>query len=141
MTERERWIVYPLLFLALGAALRDKLFDRTLSRDIVCEQLWLVDGDGGGNQLPLGKLGKGPAPLQKGGQLTIDVVRAGTVIADNYSYQGMPFVPTLRLVPSLLKALESAAEKQEAAAKRGAAAKQGEPPAANQRQQDDVESP
>ena len=25
MTERERWIVYPLLFLALGAALRDKL--------------------------------------------------------------------------------------------------------------------
>jgi hypothetical protein len=29
MTERERWIVYPLLFLALGAALRDKLVDRT----------------------------------------------------------------------------------------------------------------
>ena len=25
MTERERWIVYPLLFLALGALLRDKL--------------------------------------------------------------------------------------------------------------------
>ena len=25
MSERERWIVYPLLFFALGAALRDKL--------------------------------------------------------------------------------------------------------------------
>ena len=29
MTERERWIVYPLLFLALGAALRDKLSEHT----------------------------------------------------------------------------------------------------------------
>ena len=32
MTERERWIVYPLLFLALGAALRDKLVDRTTTK-------------------------------------------------------------------------------------------------------------
>ena len=32
MTERERWIVYPLLFLALGAALRDKLSEHTKTK-------------------------------------------------------------------------------------------------------------
>jgi hypothetical protein len=45
MTERERWIVYPLLFLALGAALRDKLIDRTTARSIVCQELSIVDED------------------------------------------------------------------------------------------------
>lgn len=39
MTERERWIVYPLLFLALGAALRDKLIKQTFSERIECELL------------------------------------------------------------------------------------------------------
>ena len=43
MTERERWIVYPLLFLALGAALRDKLFDSTTTKSIVCQELTVVD--------------------------------------------------------------------------------------------------
>jgi hypothetical protein len=43
MSERERWIVYPLLFFALGAALRDKLFQRVESREIVCESLKIVD--------------------------------------------------------------------------------------------------
>jgi hypothetical protein len=43
MTERERWVVYPLLFLALGAALRDKLIDRTTTKSIVCEELAVVD--------------------------------------------------------------------------------------------------
>ena len=28
MSERERWIVYPLLLFALGAAIRDKLMQR-----------------------------------------------------------------------------------------------------------------
>ena len=43
MSERERWIVYPLLFLALGAALRDKLVDRTTAKSIVCQELTIVD--------------------------------------------------------------------------------------------------
>lgn len=43
MTERERWIVYPLLFLALGAALRDKLVDRTTTKSIVCQELLVMD--------------------------------------------------------------------------------------------------
>lgn len=40
MSERERWIVYPLLFLALGASLRDKLIKQTLSDKVICEELY-----------------------------------------------------------------------------------------------------
>jgi hypothetical protein len=43
MSERERWIVYPLLFLALGAALRDKMIDRTTTKSIACQELLIVD--------------------------------------------------------------------------------------------------
>ncbi len=40
MSERERWIIYPLLFLALGAALRDKLIKQTTADKVICEELW-----------------------------------------------------------------------------------------------------
>ena len=46
MSERERWIVYPLLFLALGSALRDKLVKQTRTKQLVCEELIVVDVDG-----------------------------------------------------------------------------------------------
>jgi hypothetical protein len=49
LNERERWFVYPLLFLALGAALRDKLIDRTTTKSIVCQELVVVD------EQPLGR--------------------------------------------------------------------------------------
>ncbi|QDT00701.1 hypothetical protein [Adhaeretor mobilis] len=39
MTDRERWIVYPLIFFALGAAIRDKLFRHVASKEVVCERL------------------------------------------------------------------------------------------------------
>lgn len=37
MTERERWIVYPLLFLCLGVSLRDKVTHRTTAKLIDAE--------------------------------------------------------------------------------------------------------
>lgn len=43
MSERERWIVYPLLLFALGAAVRDKLMQRIESKEIRCESLQIVD--------------------------------------------------------------------------------------------------
>jgi hypothetical protein len=43
MSERERWIVYPLLLFALGAAVRDKLMDRVEAKEIRCERLQIVD--------------------------------------------------------------------------------------------------
>ena len=39
MNERERWIVYPLLFFALGASLRDKFLQHVSSKDIECQRL------------------------------------------------------------------------------------------------------
>lgn len=39
MNERERWIVYPLLFFALGAALRDKFLQQVSTKDVQCNQL------------------------------------------------------------------------------------------------------
>jgi hypothetical protein len=48
MNERERWIVYPLLFFALGAALRDKFLQRVttdelFAKHVVCDELSVRD--------------------------------------------------------------------------------------------------
>jgi hypothetical protein len=40
MTERERWIVYPLLFFALGAALRDKFTHQVRTDDLYAGKVW-----------------------------------------------------------------------------------------------------
>lgn len=50
MNERERWIIYPLLFFALGAALRDKFTqqvttDRLFAGKILCEEISVVDSE------------------------------------------------------------------------------------------------
>lgn len=50
MNERERWIIYPLLFFALGAALRDKFTqqvttDRLFAGKILCEELEVIDSE------------------------------------------------------------------------------------------------
>ena len=50
MNERERWIIYPLLFFALGAALRDKFThevktDQLRAGKILCEELVVFDSE------------------------------------------------------------------------------------------------
>jgi hypothetical protein len=81
MNERERWIVYPLLFLALGVALRDKLVDRTTAKRIVCQELSIVDEESTGqeSQRTLARIGrttpkpggKSSALMQMNGRLEI----------------------------------------------------------------------
>jgi hypothetical protein len=39
MNERERWIVYPLLFFALGASLRDKFLQHVSTKEVECTRL------------------------------------------------------------------------------------------------------
>ena len=56
MSTRERWVIYPLLFLALGAALRSKFTSsfevgfltsrKTEAKQIVCEDLVITGADG-----------------------------------------------------------------------------------------------
>jgi hypothetical protein len=48
MTERERWTVYPLLFLALGVALKDKMLrsvntDEVHAKKVVCSELVVAE--------------------------------------------------------------------------------------------------
>jgi hypothetical protein len=104
MSERERWIVYPLLFLALGAALRDKLFDRTTSKSIVCEELTVVDAAPVGNRPRiLARLGRAEphGGASSNGQLFVNgqVEVQGVVNARQFAYQGTPFVPALPVLP------------------------------------------
>ncbi len=114
MSERERWIVYPLLFLALGVALRDELFDQTWSRHVVCEQLTLIDGESSPLAPPqmIGSLGRpSPQAVRAGGQLNIDVVRAGTVIADQYTYGRTQVIPQPTIMDFLRRLQQTARSK------------------------------
>ncbi len=90
MTERERWIVYPLLFLALGSALRDKMLKQTSSDRILCQQLMVLDRNGQPaavieeNRLQL---------LGASSQLGVQgAVQAHSVNADGLFQQGQPIV-------------------------------------------------
>ncbi len=112
MTERERWIVYPLLFLALGAALRDKLVDRTTTKSIRCQEL-VVEEEPVGNQPArvLAKIGrtdstattpaigffyvKGEVDVE--GLVKID----GIVNAKQYAYHGLPIMPIWQPAPGV----------------------------------------
>jgi hypothetical protein len=104
MSDRERWVVYPLLFLALGAALRDKLFDRTTTRSIVCQELTVVGEEPTGGQ-PMGVIARiGRAESLPGGStsgyliVNGQVNVNGLVNAKQYAYQGVPFVPALQAI-------------------------------------------
>ena len=46
MSNRERWTVYPLLFLTLGIALKDKITKRTDTDTVICKNLVVTDRQG-----------------------------------------------------------------------------------------------
>jgi hypothetical protein len=105
MSERERWIVYPLLFLALGVSLREKLVP-TLPESVYCKELVVVDerhptqalvkiggSQGAGEGGPAGVL------LVNGRISAVDAVVErelqvhGFVNATNYAFRNVPVVP------------------------------------------------
>jgi len=130
MSERERWIVYPLLFLALGAALRDKLSEQTRTKHIECQELVVYGEDRPGQPpVPLVQIGamqrsNGGAPhlgqIVINGQLVAQGVQAESIEtrhinADNYFYHRLPFNPLLKSIPGVwptdwLRALQLSAE-------------------------------
>jgi hypothetical protein len=119
MTERERWIVYPLLFLALGAALRDKLSEHTETRRLECQELIVFGEDGPGqprvplveisgikrdsaDQPHLGQLivnGLVQANEMHAGGIQAQDIQASRVNADNYFFHRIPLSPVMRAVP------------------------------------------
>ncbi len=148
MTERERWVVYPLLFLALGAALRDKLSEHTKTKTIECQEL-IVYGEGseGRPSVPLVQIGaakRASADSPHMGQIFVngliqaqgvqaEGIQAGNVNADNYYFRRVPFAPLLRAIPGVspadwLRAQQQAAEAAEKDAQaKGAPADGGNP--------------
>ena len=118
MTERERWIVYPLLFLALGAALRDKLSEHTKTKTIECQEL-MVYGDEGADQQPvplvqIGAVKRTSADSPHLGQILVnglvqaqgvrsegiqagviqaDSIQTTNINADKYYFRRVPFAP------------------------------------------------
>jgi hypothetical protein len=137
MTERERWIVYPLLFLALGAALRDKLSEHTKNKRIECQELIVFGDDSAGMPpVPLVQIGaverkSADAPhvgqIVVSGQVVADAVQAeaiqsnqfqaNEINAGNYYFRRVPFAPLLRAIPGtsaedLLRAQQQANDAQ-----------------------------
>jgi hypothetical protein len=118
MSERERWVVYPLLFLALGAALRDKLFDRTTTKRIVCEELTVCEElivlDGAPvkpSSRPLVQIGQthtGPGRSAQGLVIVNGHVQVtGQLDAAQYSYGGNPLSIPAFVPMDLIRALQS----------------------------------
>jgi hypothetical protein len=137
MTERERWIVYPLLFLALGAALRDKLSEHTKTKTIECEEL-VVYGEDTAGQPPkvlvqIGAMQRTSAKSPHVGQIVVeglihaqgieaDTLQANNINAGNYFFHRIPFAPLLRNVPGAspadqMRALQLQQQAAEAAQK------------------------
>lgn len=102
MTERERWIVYPLLFLALGAALRDKLSDRTVTKSIVCQELTVIDEDPSGRHQSrvLARIGRNEASTVGGvasGVLFVNgAIQAQAIIAQYFTFPNAQYLHALR---------------------------------------------
>ncbi|MEN0111255.1 MAG: hypothetical protein AAF805_11090 [Planctomycetota bacterium] len=107
MTDRERWIVYPLLFLALGAALRDKLAKQTRAKQIICEQLYLVDAEGRpvgawqGDRLQLDVGGRGEGYLTAGVVDAETLAQRGKPVMTGAVGGGIPVQDFLRMLPQL----------------------------------------
>jgi hypothetical protein len=134
MSERERWIVYPLLFLALGAALRDKLVDRTTTKSIVCQDLTILDDEvPGRTPRVLARIGRTEATaaarpigyLFVSGEVDVEgVVKVnGLINAKQYAIQGLSFIPAIpnMMLPDL-RALEQLQQSQEQAVPKGSPA-------------------
>lgn len=104
MTERERWVVYPLLFLALGASLRDKLGGSLTAKRIVCQELRIED-EAAGNEQPrtLALIGRTePSPNAPSvGELYVDgIVKVdGVVSSKEFQSGNQRIIPAPRYVP------------------------------------------
>jgi hypothetical protein len=121
MTERERWIVYPLLFLALGAALRDKLSEQTNTKLIRCQELVVtgeeVAGQEGATLVRIGAVPRTSANSPHLGEIVVtgriqtQVVQADGIVAqeidaarvnaENYFFHRIPLAPVTRSVPGV----------------------------------------
>src|SRR4051812_16133299 len=102
MSERERWIVYPLLFLALGASLRDRYYARTAPRIIECQELHIVDDDDPLSDTPItvAKLKLVPATKDQPSTAFLDV-NGNANFSGSANIDGQLIVQNVQIGPTL----------------------------------------
>lgn len=72
MSSRERWTVYPLLFLTLGIALKDKVTRVVNTELVTCRRLFVTDPMGN-TQVVIGATPQGGVATLKGTRRGVDV--------------------------------------------------------------------
>jgi hypothetical protein len=72
MSSRERWTVYPLLFLTLGIALKDKVTRVVNTEQITCRRLFVTDPMGN-TQVVIGATPQGGVATLEGTRRGVDV--------------------------------------------------------------------
>ncbi len=72
MSSRERWTVYPLLFLTLGIALKDKVTRSVDTDQVVCHRLFVTD-QLGNSQVVIGATPQGGLATMEGVRRGVDV--------------------------------------------------------------------
>ncbi len=98
MSDRERWIIYPLLFMALGVALRDKIIKTTASQRIQSESLLVADSTG--NTIAVLGHERFDRSMTAGKDLlSVDVIRAGQI---EFVDDKGTVVSTLASVPAIV---------------------------------------
>ncbi|HEX4412508.1 MAG TPA: hypothetical protein VH107_02695 [Lacipirellulaceae bacterium] len=115
MSDRERWIIYPLLFLALGAALRDKFVEPTVRKSIVCQELTVVDDDVPGQEGAriLAKIGPNSEAAGSGVVLVNGALEVtGVLNANQYAIQGHLLTPTFQAMFEFFRWLQAAQQQQ-----------------------------
>jgi hypothetical protein len=122
MTDRERWTVYPLLFLTLGIAVKDKLLRLSNVDTVLCNTL--VVHDGKGNEKVV--IASTPA----GGLVRAQGTKTGLSVLVGHAndYAGVMFLDTHgNLHPSL--AIQTVAPRKPSGGQAGAPSDQGQAPA------------
>lgn len=94
MSTRERWTVYPLLFLALGAALRDKMTSSIDVQRVFCEELIVAPHHGTSSAGPTLRLSPNQLVLYGANHKPVVVAAseqgAGTIVT--HTSEGKPQV-------------------------------------------------
>src|SRR4029079_13812896 len=95
MNDRERWIVYPLLFLALCVSFRNQFVDRSFFKTIICQELVVGDIDEHGQEHIIALIGSRPATADAPSIGVLEVsgnvlVRGNTIVDGEFQAKSLP---------------------------------------------------
>jgi len=105
MTDRERWTVYPLLFLTLGVAMRDKIFNLVEVDNVQCKQLIVTDQEGTRQVVVTSNDGGGVV------QTIGNAGRPNVIVGNTARLWGLLFIEGGRLLPESIGRLEELPQK------------------------------